>query len=346
MRDIKKWFLQFYFKTIKFGHLMLVTLLGIWPCYYDYKTNSYRTTWYLRFYSVTILASIIALLVNTSVTLVEDISTAHPSDTGNFIGITLTGAVVLAVVMIYLIQIKKVEQINTVVEDGKTLFEQICSSSINETSIDWSGFLLKFTIFIMFNGSLMCHMTIYRLSFLSPKADADFSLIFFYSVPNIILCVMVSVFFCGLSIFEKLFGILNEQLQMIANDKTLDTFTIEVYPNYQRMKRFCILSDKIDRISSLHFKLCKLTRDFCDAFAMQFLVCNSFTVLLWLFKLFLDFLIIRRRIVSNEFHLLPRLVWIASLNIVTSIIDLSSVAEVCSQIKTKVSILFERKLIL
>lgn len=341
MVETIKWFLQYYLKTVKYGHLTLVTLLGIWPCYYDYNTDSYKTTWYLRFYSLTILASIVALLINTSITLYADISLAHPSDTGSMAGLMLTSAIVLAVVIIYLIQIKKVEQMNTVVEDGKTLFEQICGPFIQST-IDWSDFLIKFTIYILFNGSLMCHMTISRLGFLSPRAKADFSLIFFYSVPNIILCVMMSIFFCGLSILEKYFCILNQQLTVIANDKTLDTFRIGTYPTYQRMKQFCCLSDQIDTISSLHFKLCKLTKDFCDAFAMQFMVCNSFTVLLWIFKLFLDFLIIRRSIVTEDFERLPVLVWIASLNIATSIIDLSSVAGVCSKIKSKVSTLCRR----
>lgn len=335
MIDVRKWFLQSYLKTIQYGHLTLIILLGLWPCYYDHTTKSYKTTWYLRFYSLTILASIIALLINTSRTLIGDISKTHPSDTGNIFGITLTSGVVLAVVMIYLIQIKKVEQINAVIEDGKTLSEQICSRSIR-TSIDWSDFLWKFTFFIMFNGSLMCHLTISRLAFLSPQAGADFSLIFFYSIPNFILCVLVSVFFCGLSIFEKLFGVLNEQLAAIANDTIFDPFHVETHRG-RRMNRFCILSDRIDQISSLHFKLSKLTRDFCDALAMQFMVCNSFTVLLWIFKLFIDFLIIRRSILNKLFDRLPQLTWIASLNIVTSIIDLSAVAGVCSQIKSQVS---------
>lgn len=338
MIEAKKCFVQYYLKTVKFGHLTLVTLLGIWPCYYDYNTKSYKTTWYLRFYSLTILASIIALLINTAITLFEDVTMAHPSDTGSTIGLMLTTAVVLSIVIIYLIQIKKVEQMNSVVEDGKILFEEICSSS--HPSIDWSDFLMKFTVYILFNSSLMCHMTISRLSFLSPRARGDFSLIFFYSVPNIILCVMMSVFFCGCSVLEKYFCILNQQLTVIANDKTLDVFLIGLCPSYQRMKQFCCLSDQIDTICRLHFKLCKLTREFFDVFAMQFLVCNSFTVCLWIFKLFLDFMIIRKSILKEEFYRLPGLVWIASLNIATSIVDLLSVAGVCSKIKSKVSIHF------
>lgn len=336
MIDAKKRFSQYFLKTIQFGHLMLVTLLGIWPCYYDYNTKSFKTTWYLRFYSLTILASVIALQLNTSSTLFEDVSTAHPSDLGSIVGGTLTSALVLAVVLIYIIQIKKVDEINAVVEDGKTLFKELCSPSICPT-IDWSEFFTRFTVFILFNGSLMCHMTISRLSYLSPRADADFSLIFFYSVPNIILCVVMSVFFCGLCILEKFYCILNQQLTAIANDKTFDSFAIQTYPSYQRMKQFCCLSDKIDAISRLHFKLCKLTRNFCDAFATQFLVCNSFTVLLLIFKLFLDFLIIRSTIANKAFNKLPFLVWIASLNLVTSIFDLSSVAGVCAKIKLNVS---------
>ncbi len=335
IKEAKKMFVQTYLKLIKLGHLTVVTLLGIWPCYYDYNTKSYKTTWYLRFYSLTILASIAALFVNTSVTLYDDISTAHPSDTGTMVGLMLSSSVVLAVVTIYLIQIKNVEQINGVVEDGKELFEEI----FNPPIIDWTDFLIKFTIYIIFNGSLMCHMTISRLDFLSPKAAYDFSLIFFYSIPNCILCVLMSIFFCGLSILEKYFGILNQKLTIIANDKTFDPFyTEKPYPNYRRMQRCCILSDKIDHISTLHFKLCKLTRDFCNAFAMQFLVCHSFTVMLWIFKLFLDFLIIRNCIVNKTFYRLPFLVWIAGLNIASSIIDLSAVAGVCSKIKSKVSI--------
>lgn len=341
---VKKWIFRYYLNTIKFSHLILVTLLGVWPCYYDYNTKSYKTTWYLRFYSLTILASIIALLVNTSITLYEDVNRAHPSDTGSIVGTTLSSAIVLAVVMIYLIQIVKVEQINTVIEDGKILFEEICSPITDtDTDIDWSEFLTKFTIYILLNGSLMCHMTIRRFSFLSPKADADFSLIFFYSIPNIILSVMVSVFFCGVSILDKCFCILNHQLTKIADDKTFDTFLCaRRCPNYQRMTQFCSLSDKIDTISKLHFKLCKLTKDFCDVLAMQFLVCNTFTVMLWIFKLFLDFLIIRKCIENKEYLKLPILVWIAGLNIATSIIDLSSVAGVCSKIKSKVSLYFHQ----
>lgn len=337
MIAVRKWFIQFYLKTIKLGHLTMLTLFGLWPCYYDYNTKSYKTTWYLRFYSLTILASILALLINTSLTLYEDISKAHPSETGRFIAVLLTSSVVLAVVLIYLIQIKKVEQINAVVEDGKELFEQISSQSVH-ASIDWSDFLLKFTIYIMINGSLMCHMTISRIHYLSPKAANDFSLIFFYSVPNMILCVMMSVFFCGFSILEKYFGILNQHLAIVANDKTFDPFLFGTVPHYQRMKQFCVLSDKVDKISSLHFKLCKLTKDFSDVFALQFVVCNSFTVFLWIFKLFLDFLIIRRSIANRVYDRLPTLVWIASLNIATSIIDLLSVAGICSKIKSAVSI--------
>lgn len=336
MTEVKKLFIQTYLKIIKLGHLAMITLLGVWPCYYDYNTKSYKTTWYLRFYSLTILASIVALLTNTSITLYDDINRAHPSDTGSFMAVMLTSSIILAVALIYIIQIKKVEQINSVVEDGKALFEQICSQSIH-ASIDWRDFLLRFTIYIIFNGSLMCHMTISRISYLSPKAADDFSLIFFYSVPNIILCVMMSVFFCGVSILEKYFCLLNQDLTIIANDKTFDSFIFGTYPHYQRMKQFCILSDKVDKISSLHFKLCKLTRDFSDVFALQFVICNSFTVFLWIFKLFLDFLIIRRSIANKAYHRLPTLVWIASLNIATSIIDLLAVAGICSKIKSTVS---------
>lgn len=336
MRDVKKSFFKFYLKTIKFGHLALVTLLGIWPCYYDYDTQSYKTTWYLRFYSLTILASLTALLINTSFTLYTDISIAHPSETGSVVGVMLTSLIILALIIIYFVQIKKVEQINSVIQNGRTLFKEICDPSIQ---LDWSDFLKRFTFYILFNGMLMCHMTISRMDFLSPMAAGDFSLIFFYSTPNIILCVLMSVFFCGLSILHKYFCILNQQLTDVANDETFDPFVIKKYPNYQRMKKFCILSDKIDTISRLHFRLCKITRDFCDVFALQFLVCNSFTILLWIFKLFLDFLIIRRNIANKAFARVPKLVFVASLNIASSVIDLSSVAGVCSKIKSKVSVI-------
>ncbi|KAJ6631762.1 putative gustatory receptor 94a [Pseudolycoriella hygida] len=278
------------------------------------------------------MTSIIALLVNTSITLHDDISVAHPSETGNTVAITITSAVVLAVVLIYLIQIKKVDDINMVIKDAEEFFAQIYDPTVLE--IDWSVFLKNFTISILLNGSLMSYMTVSRLEFLSPRAERDFSLIFFYSIPNIILCVMMSVFFCGLSILEKYFCILNTSLRNIANDETFNPFVIVKHKPYQRMKRFCLLSDKIDTISGLHFKLCKLTRDFCDAFAMQFVVCNSFTVLLWIFKLFLDYLIIRSSIVKKRFFVVPFYIWISSLNIATSIVDLSAVAGVCSKIKT------------
>ncbi|KAG4080012.1 hypothetical protein HA402_006324 [Bradysia odoriphaga] len=337
MNKIEKWFCQPYLKTIKFGHLMLITLFGIWPCYYDYEAESYKTTWYLRFYSVTILASIVALLINTAVTLYNDISEAHPSETGTAFAVVLTSASIFAIVIIYLVQIKKVEQINAVVEEAKTLFQQICSSvDFDVSSIDWNGFLLKFTIYIVFNGSLMCRMTISRMYYLSPKAHADFSIIFFYSIPNMLLCVMVSIFFCGLSILDKYFCILNRQLKTIADDKTFDAFSSEITPSYRRMKQCCALSDKIDTISSLHFKLCRLTHDFCEVFAMQLLVCHSFTVFLWIFKLFLDFLIIRRAIIKKLYDMLPMLLWIAFVNTVSSVIDLASIAGVCSKIKLKI----------
>lgn len=337
-KQIEKWFCQPYLKTIKFGHLMLITLFGIWPCYYDYNTRSYKTTWYLRFYSVTILASIVALLINTAITLYDDISEAHPSDTGTAAAVVLTSASIIAIVIIYLVQIKRVEQINAVVEEAKILFQQIRNSAdFDQSSIDWTDFLVKFTIFILFNGSLMCHMTISRMHYLSPKARADFSIIFFYSIPNMLLCVMVSIFFCGLSILDIHFCILNRQLRAIADEKIFDPFTNEISANYRRMKQCCVLSDKIDKISSLHFKLCRLTQDFCEVFAMQVLVCHSFTVFLWIFKLFLDFLIIRRMILNRLYYRLSRLFWVAFVNAASSILDLSSIAGVCSKIKLKVS---------
>lgn len=336
---IEKWFCQPYLKTIKFGHLVLITLFGIWPCYYDYNTKSYKTTWYLRFYSVTILASIIALLINTAATLYVDIAEAHPSDTGTAVAIVITSSSVFAIVIIYLVQIQKVEQINAVVEEGKILFQQICESvDFDQSSVHWSDFLVKFTVYILCNGILMCSMTILRMGYLSPKARADFSIIFFYSMPNMLLCVMVSIFFCGLSILDKYFCILNHQLQAVADDKTFNAFAAEKSPNYyKKMKQCCVLSDRIDQISSLHFKLCKLTQNFCGAFAMQLLVCHSFTIFLWIFKLFLDFLIIRRTIINKIYGILPMMVWITFVNTVSSIIDLSSVAGVCSKIMLKVS---------
>lgn len=156
----KKHFVQFYLKTIKFGHLALVTLLGIWPCYYDYETKTYKTNWYLRFYSVTILASIVALLLNTAVTLHIDITETNPSEYGKDVGFALTGLIVLALVIIYLFQIKNAEQINSVVENGGTLYAEICGAVGKLSSADWVDFLTNFTFYIVFNGSLMCDMTI------------------------------------------------------------------------------------------------------------------------------------------------------------------------------------------
>lgn len=111
--------------------------------------------------------------------------------------------------------------------------------------------------------------------------------------------------------------------------------------NYQSMEQCCLLSDKIDKISTLHLKLCKLAENFCDAFAAQFVVCHSFTAMLFIFKMYVDFLIIRSSIVSEEYFRLPIMIWILCVNIASSIVDLLSIAGVCSKIKSKVSVRVE-----
>lgn len=261
-------------------------IVGLWPYYYDGRLKCYRTTWFLKCYPVCIMmVLVIGMISSTNITFEYKSSPIFKTVAANLVRHSITIAIFVVFVSSYLIQFRNYQTERFI----KRVW--IFSGNINKTlaSAKWPRYwglvwlFLSKTILI----TIMMEFANYQKQNAGIISADHKSLNGFVVIAhNFTACIIPNWFYGGMLAAYFCFRLINIQLIAIR-----DLAIEPVKTQHGRMRRFCVLSDRLDELAVLYMELCDLTKIFNQLFNLQIFIWIWYRASFMLAQLFFGFVV-------------------------------------------------------
>lgn len=262
--------------------LFVLRLFGFWPYFYDWSQQRYRTRWFLLCYPL-IVWLVLQHLFRRSGKIVFGRTRFHFR--------TVTASIVIQLFRIacaaifssnYLLQFawfgsieRELRCANRLLHDIAGLNEPHDGARSMRCGRSVGAFLLKAVLLPLAVFMLDCQRTLRVSLSVHQHYDQVALLLVMFAViglvPNVHAAAMLAA--------GMLFGRLNEEMAAIVR-ASCELAEPTAGGHFRRMRGFCALSDRLDRVAELHRRLTQLTRRVHRMFGA--------TLLLWLMYKSLD----------------------------------------------------------
>lgn len=267
---------------------MLVTqVFGFWPYFYVVHLNSYRTTWFLKCYSLCIMIMIlIGIMRITNFTFENKSSTIFKTVSANLVRHGVSVAIYVVFVSSYLNQFSNYRQIEHFIIRARLFSSNIkktfrCVKWPRYSNLVWCFFAKTIFITIM----IVCaEYEKHNAGIMPVNRNSLNGLVVI--AHNIIGCIIPNWFYGGTLATYFCFRLINTEL-MAIKDLASEPFKTQ----YGRMRRFCVLSDRLDELAILYMELCDLTKYFNRLFSLQICIWIWYRACFMLVQMFFGFIV-------------------------------------------------------
>lgn len=287
-------------------------LLGVFPYRLNYRNFLFRSTWYMRVYSLLMFAvALMCCISNYTVSLMTE-KEWKQSETFATANQVFTLIMATVIVITFVAQQFNHRHIAHIFPQAIRLLAE--ANKIND-QLKYGpkiiGFAVKCTVI---DVAIIISATNYGSS--SPEQHR-WQTYFYAIVPHLMIAIIPNFYLASMNVCCHYFMVINKRMERImgASEVLIDSFAcasgtkpadggggavtmLSEHKVHVRMKRFCELSDEIDNIAILHLELCSVTKSVSRLWSIQLLAWTVYSVITFIVKLFKHYITIASTINS------------------------------------------------
>lgn len=310
---------------------VVIRLFGFWPYNIDITTHRIKYNLFKFIYSIVLPLILLYIYFSFGVVVLSRAVSSNfiKSKIFNFLIDFHSVIVIFSYTSLYVGQHFKFGIAKSVYFQCVEVIELV--KSFPDQTVDFKKYFVKLfiktTIFDLFNLLIVW----YNLNRSSNVLIAHPYLPLILYTPVMAVRLYENIFYCGVSFLNIVFEQLNKNLLKIVSIKTTNHRSINVV-------RYCQLSDQLDKLAKLHFKLSEITKAFNSIFDIQLLFYIAVQLAGLMIRCFYQYIGIVNLLNSHENNEL--IVW---QNFITLVISLSTWIELlwttyaCESLATEVN---------
>lgn len=299
--------------------IFCVQIYGFWPYKLTNKIEL-KSTLFLRLYCYAAPILLATLLIDAAIHILIDSNVEFDTDTANAIQAMFSASCALLYILGYTTSyLYRSELLSHIIPIAIHLGDHIKQRhywrrrrQTHSVGCSIKDMLLKFVGKVIVLPLIYISCEHFKLEFYAPRARDHPIRRFFLIIPSWIFFVLPNVFSCAMLTATLGYRCLNAELMAIIGEQT--RMNRSFFPNntnwgpppaahqrsYERMKRFCELSDQIDEISVLHMKLGRLSQRINSVFSVFIFFWCWHRMTYIISQLFLNYQIMSKFTMSNE----------------------------------------------
>lgn len=321
--------------------LFLSQLFGFWPYYYDRSKKIFHTNQCIILYPIVIVVSVLVLniIVINELTLNFHIDRVPPL--ARFVsGFAIISALYF-IPIIFFIQYLKLNKLNVLFQRANILLIDLWKYC-NLQQIKYTKQLFIFTIRIFLINIIIVYCGIFHVTTIAPQEfSKNYWRIFVWILPTIIMTILPDVYFTMFLIFHFGYQQINRSISNIMIELRLLNFGQEGINErkYLRMKKFCDLSDQLDKVAIIHFRLSSIVVEFNQCFSIQMIIWTIYLIQNTLGKSFMEYLTIVMYVLKKKsfFYIEMDLLFFCNIVVILMyLLSITSVTKACSKTLSEV----------
>lgn len=321
--------------------LFLSQLFGFWPYYYHRSKKIFISNQCIMIYPIVLVVTILFLYFN----VINDLKLILQINKVPYLAKFVSGSAIISISffipLIFFIQYFKLKKMELLFARANIILIDLWKYC-NLHQIKYTKLLVIFTVRIFFINLIIIYCGIFHLITIAPvEFTKNCWNVFFWILPTIIMTILPDIYFTMFLIFHFGFQQINHKISNIIVEFRLLNFKNEGINErkYMRMKKFCDLSDQIDKVAIIHFELSSIVFEFNQCFSMQMIIWTIYIIQNALGRAFMEYLAIVMFALKKKstFDIkIDLLFWCNVVVILMYLISITSVSKACSKTLSEV----------
>lgn len=243
--------------------LFVLRFCGFWPYYKDSASRRYRTNWLLRCYSPVVLAVGLCLFYVSSNRIIQQAVFLFHTDSAVLVFQFNRLVSFVAFSSQYVLHHRWFGSIERELRCATRLLRDICTRLPTHPATGYGRLLFVFVLRTCVFAAVMVALDMTMLYRLTPLVRAQPWLVLVIELAAVLNGMAANVHGAAMMAAGNLFARLNEETAAIAAAAARIAEPQAAGGDaFRRMRRFCELSDRLDRVAELHERLVRLTQRF------------------------------------------------------------------------------------
>lgn len=329
--------------------LFSLRVFGFWPYFYDIKQRRYRTRLFLLCYPPAVCLVMLSVFGLSARQLFEDTSFLFATETARiFIG-TFQYWSILSFCGNYALQYRWFDSIDSAVLEAAELLADIRLLEFTNATTRQQPDVLRPLGWFLLKASVLpiafAFLDSWQMARTTPTVSERPVLMFALQMSVVLIGFLPNLHAALMLATRALFARLNEQIRQIA--VAAAAVAEPAHSNrrsFQRMRQYCDLSERLERVAGLHDRLAALTRRVHAMFSVSLVVYVAYRSMDGLLRMFAAY------VFSTQWRRLPALsernefpAGVLACDVALSLMDWLDVlmlAWICAQAETEVSLVF------
>lgn len=294
-------FQSLFLGAVKKLGLFVVQISGLWPFSYDHETKKFKFLWYFTIIPITIMVYPLVVVFFWSKYISKRVYIDNSVMLIMSVGFVAFNA--MNFIILFASQYLKFHKIKKLLLRTRELISEL-NNELDGSEFKYGMLLLKFTtktvvFMILLVYSIFESMTRYT------KFEDNYVTQILSALPNIIMKLHPDIFYGGLLLINFYLKQINDRISNVLTraSSLSENNDLNEQRGYQKMIKYCELSDKLDRLCLLQCSVIEISEYFFRICSFQVTLWVALGMAVFLINMFQEYVSISTSIRKNEFSL-------------------------------------------